>query len=84
MKINEEILKGKWLEVKGEIQKTWGKLTDDELEKTKGDLKAIAGLVLQKYGEKQEGFQKKFSTLLEALQTKKDNLVKDIKKNLKS
>ena len=48
--MNEDFLKGKWTEAKGEIQKTWGNLTGDELEKTKGDLKAIAGLVQQKYG----------------------------------
>ncbi len=48
--MNQDFLKGKWTEAKGEIQKTWGNLTGDELEKTKGDLKAIAGLVQQKYG----------------------------------
>ncbi len=82
--INEDILRGKWLEIKGEIQKTWGKLTNDELEQNKGDMKAIAGLVLQKYGEEQDIFQKKFSEILGPLQTKKDTLIKEIKKGLKS
>lgn len=82
--INEDILRGKWLEIKGEIQKTWGKLTNDELEQNKGDMKAIAGLVLQKYGEEQDIFQKKFSEILGPLQTKKDKLIKEIKKGLKS
>lgn len=38
MKFNENTIKGKWLEIKGEIQKSWGKLTDDEIDKTQGDL----------------------------------------------
>lgn len=48
--INEDIAKGKWTQLKGEIQKTWGKITGDELEQTKGDMKSIAGLVQERYG----------------------------------
>ena len=84
MTINEETLKGKWLEIKGEIQKTWGKLTADEIEQTKGDAKSIAGLVMQKYGEESEKFQKKFSEIMSPFQEKKDTIVKDIKDSLKS
>ena len=36
--MNEDILKGKWHEMKGEVKKQWGKLTDD-------DLKTISGAV---------------------------------------
>lgn len=48
--MNEDIAKGKWKELKGEIQKAWGNITGDELEQTKGDLKSIAGIIQQKYG----------------------------------
>ena len=41
MAINENTIKGKWLEIKGDVRKAWGKLTDDELEQTKGDMTAI-------------------------------------------
>lgn len=41
MKINENITKGKWLEIKGDVQKAWGKLTDDDLEKSKGNMKKL-------------------------------------------
>ena len=54
MNVNEQIIKGKWLEIKGEVQKAWGKITDDELDKANGDLKSITGLVQQKYGEDQK------------------------------
>jgi len=52
--MNENFIKGKWKEFKGEIQKKWGQLTNDELEQTKGDMKAVSGLIQQKYGRKQE------------------------------
>lgn len=84
MTINEDTVKGKWLEIKGEVQKAWGKLTSDELEKTKGDMKAIAGLVQQKYGEDKEKFDKKFSEITKKFQSSKDSAVNHAKDSLKS
>lgn len=84
MTINETTLKGKWLEIKGEIQKTWGKLTADELEQTKGDVKSISGLIMQKYGEQSEKFQTQLSAIVEKYSDKKENAVEQIKKDLKS
>ena len=34
--MNEDILKGKWKEIKGEIKQKWGKLTDDDLAQVEG------------------------------------------------
>lgn len=62
--MNENIFKGKWKEVKGEIQKAWGNLTGDELDKTKGDIKAISGLIQQKYGLAQESAREKLDKLV--------------------
>jgi uncharacterized protein YjbJ (UPF0337 family) len=84
MIINEETLKGKWLEIKGEIQKAWGKITADELEQTKGDVKSIAGLIMQKYGEDSEKFKAKLATILEPFQAKKEVVLDNVKQKLKS
>ena len=84
MAINQDIVTGKWLELKGEIQKAWGKLTSDEIEQTKGDITSIAGLVKQKYGENQEIFQQKFAEILAPIQAKKEDVVTAIKGALKS
>ncbi len=62
--MNENIFKGKWKEVKGEIVKSWGRLTDDELEQTKGDFSKIAGLVQQKYGETQESVRDRLNSFV--------------------
>ena len=83
MTINETTLKGKWLEIKGEIQKTWGKLTSDEIEQTKGDVKSISGLVMQKYGEQSEKFHQQFSTIVDKYSDKKETVVEKIKTDLK-
>ena len=57
--VNDNILKGKWKELKGEVQKIWGRLTDDELEQTKGEATELSGLVQRKYGIKEEEFRTK-------------------------
>jgi len=63
MKLNKNTTKGKWLEIKGDVQKAWGKLTDDELEKSEGDMKKIAGLIQQRYGETQAGSTEKLASI---------------------
>lgn len=84
MTINENIIKGKWIEMKGELQKAWGKLTDDELEKTKGDIKAISGLIQQKYGETQEKSNGKLAEIFKRFEAKKDSVVESVKNKIKS
>lgn len=82
--INENTVKGKWLEIKGDIRKAWGKLTDDELEQTKGDMTAIGGLIQQRYGDKQETYRQKLSDIFERFEQKKDQKIQDIKDRLKN
>lgn len=35
--MNKDILEGKWEQVKGNVQKKWGQLTDEDLDIIKGD-----------------------------------------------
>ena len=83
MQSNETIRDGKWLEIKGNIQKAWGRITDSELEKTKGDLKTIGGLIKQKYGENYDNAEKKLADMFKDFNTSKDHMMTDIKDNLK-
>jgi len=48
--MNEDIYKGKWEQVKGGVQKQWGKLTDDDLDQIDGDRKKLAGRLRELYG----------------------------------
>jgi len=68
--LNEDIVKGKWKDVKGGVRKLWGKITDDELEQAKGDLTSISGLVQQRYGESKEDFKAKMNELLRSFDGK--------------
>ena len=61
--MNSDILKGKWTEMKGNVLNQWGKLTHDELDATKGNVAAIAGLIEQRYGEAKEAISDKLSSI---------------------
>ncbi len=61
--MNADQIKGKWQQIKGDLQKTWGKITDDEWDKTKGESSAVTGLVQNKYGQAKEEVSTKVSEI---------------------
>lgn len=83
MDFNTNVIEGKWNEIKGELQKTWGKLTQDELEQTKGDMKAIKGLLQQKYGQTREDFNSELERIYQRFEEKKDSTVESVKSSLR-
>lgn len=48
--MNEDILKGKWHEMKGGVKEKWGKLTDDDLATVEGKAEQLVGLLQTRYG----------------------------------
>jgi len=48
--MNEDVLKGKWNEIKGGVKEKWGKLTDDDLTVVEGKKEKLVGILQQKYG----------------------------------
>ncbi|MGZ5279914.1 MAG: CsbD family protein [Pseudobdellovibrionaceae bacterium] len=82
--MNENTIAGKWLEIKGEVQKAWGNLTSDELEQTKGDIKAIGGLIQQRYGAAQESYRQALTDIFERFSDKKEAAIDSAKETLKN
>lgn len=52
--MNEDILQGKWKQVRGQAKEWWGKLTDDDLDKVEGKFERLAGVLQEKYGYSKE------------------------------
>ena len=48
--MNNDVLTGKWKQIRGEAKSWWGKLTDDDLERAEGKFDVLAGLLQEKYG----------------------------------
>ena len=73
---NQEQIQGKWTEIKGGIRNIWGKITDDELEQTKGNLIAVSGIVQNKYGEAKDSIQMKLDSLMNSFDNETDKSMK--------
>jgi uncharacterized protein YjbJ (UPF0337 family) len=52
--MNSDILKGKWLQLRGDIKQAWGDLTDDELTQMEGNSDKLVGKLQEKYGYSRE------------------------------
>lgn len=48
--MNTDIIQGKFHEMEGAITKKWGKITGDDLTKTKGSTEELLGLLQKHYG----------------------------------
>ncbi|NHN38403.1 CsbD family protein [Pseudomaricurvus alcaniphilus] len=60
--MNKDIVEGKWKQLKGEAQKQWGKLTDDDFDKIAGQRAKFAGKVQSLYGKSKEEAEKEFDS----------------------
>lgn len=48
--MNKDIFEGNWKQFKGEVQKQWGKLTNDHLDQINGSREKLAGALQENYG----------------------------------
>lgn len=59
--MNKEIFEGKWEQLKGNVQKKWGKLTNDDLDVIKGNTKELVGKLQERYGISKEEAEKQLN-----------------------
>jgi uncharacterized protein YjbJ (UPF0337 family) len=52
--MTEDIFKGQWKQLKGNVKKQWGKLTDDEMDEIEGNKDILIGKLQEKYGYTKE------------------------------
>ena len=65
--MNNDILEGKWKQLKGSVQAKWGEITDDEFEQVKGNRERLVGLVQQKYGKEKDDVWKEVDDYLKSI-----------------
>jgi uncharacterized protein YjbJ (UPF0337 family) len=56
--MNEDTVKGKWTQLKGEIKRKWGKVTDNDLLEAEGNVDKLVGTIQERSGERREAIQK--------------------------
>ena len=52
--MNQQTLEGNWNEIKGKLHERWGQLTQDDLQKARGNVDQLVGLIQRKTGEARE------------------------------
>ncbi len=72
--MNDDILKGKWKEVTGEVKRRWGKLTDDDLLEIKGNAEKLRGSLQKRYGYTKDRAQEEYDDFISNLGTTADAL----------
>tara|TARA_B100001989_G_C24541833_1_gene468073 strand:+ start:338 stop:547 length:210 start_codon:yes stop_codon:yes gene_type:complete len=48
--MNKDIFSGNWKQFKGEVQKQWGELTDDQFDQIEGSREKLIGTIQENYG----------------------------------
>lgn len=60
---NEDIWQGRWKQIKGRVQATWGTLTGDELDELKGKRQELIGRIQTKTGEARAEVEKQLDKI---------------------
>ena len=58
MAINVQGLQGHWNQLKGDLKKKWGQLSDDDLNWSGGNIDQLVGRIQQRTGETRESIEK--------------------------
>ena len=62
--MNEDIFKGKWKQLRGQIQQKWGDLTNDDLDRMQGSQAEFEGLLQERYGYTKERAKQEVDNLM--------------------
>ncbi len=52
--MNSDIISGEWKQLKGDLQRQWGKLTDNTMDQINGDRTKLLGAIQESYGVARE------------------------------
>jgi uncharacterized protein YjbJ (UPF0337 family) len=58
--MNQDVLKGKWMQLKGEVRTQWGKLTNDDVDQIEGNTEKLVGKLQERYGYARERAQEEY------------------------
>ncbi len=63
--MNQNILEGKWKQLRGSVREKWGQLTDDEVDQIAGKRDKLSGFLQEKYGYSQVEAEQQIDDFLE-------------------
>lgn len=67
--MNDDILKGKWKQLRGQVQQKWGDLTNDDLDRIEGQRTEFEGVLQERYGYTKERAEQEVDNFLRDSET---------------
>jgi uncharacterized protein YjbJ (UPF0337 family) len=67
--MNRDTLEGKWNQLKGQVRKQYGQLTDDDVARIQGDWEKFVGKLQERYGYPRAKAEAEAESFLERLET---------------
>lgn len=64
--MNRDTFKGQWKQLKGEVKRRWGMLTDDELDQIEGNFDKLVGRIQERYGYQRDQAERELNEFLAA------------------
>jgi uncharacterized protein YjbJ (UPF0337 family) len=65
VEMNEDILAGRWKQIRGKAKQWWGDLTDDEMDQIAGKRDILVGKLQERYGYTKERAETEIDRFLE-------------------
>ena len=62
--MNDDVFKGKWMQLKGQIKEKWGQLTDDDFDAAAGQRDQIVGRIQERYGLAKDEVNRQLDALI--------------------
>ena len=55
--MDSDRMKGKWNQLKGEVKRKWGQMTDDDLLQVEGNMDKLIGKIQERTGEQRDAIR---------------------------
>jgi uncharacterized protein YjbJ (UPF0337 family) len=67
--MNDDVFEGRWRQFKGDMKRTWGKLTDDDFDRAEGNRDKLIGSLQERYGWEKNHAEREFDRFTENVRT---------------
>jgi len=74
--MNEDILKGQWKQIRGQVKNWWGRLSHDDIKRIEGNNEKLVGLLQERYGYSKQEAQNQIAEFLELMEAKFERQLK--------
>jgi uncharacterized protein YjbJ (UPF0337 family) len=67
--MNDDIFEGRWKQLKGDMKRAWGKLTDDDFDRAEGNRDKLVGSLQERYGWEKDHAERELDKFTESVRT---------------